>query len=81
MIEMSQISLRNPMLPQYEDEVFIDKMDCPSCSRLGGMVLRRAWLSLTEKDIMNIQFECSSCHKRIWSRIALPEVKVGYDKS
>lgn len=60
------------MLPQYENDTFIDKIDCPHCSRLLGMALRSAWMSRLEDDVMNVQFECVSCHKRIFDRIPLP---------
>ena len=62
-------------MPQFEEDVFSTSIDCPFCSRLLGMRLKTAWNSTIDLGIMNIGLECDTCHRRIWERRAVPEVK------
>jgi len=65
----------NPQ-PQYEEGCFLSAIDCEFCSRLLGMKLRTAWASTIEVGTMNTSWECVSCHRRVWKRLAIPEVKI-----
>jgi len=62
-------------MPQFEQDVFASAIDCESCKLKNGMRLRSAWNSSVDTGMMNLCFECTFCHKRKWSREALPELK------
>ncbi len=63
--------------PQYKEFEFESAVDCKFCSRLLGMRLTAAWASSIDPGIMNTRMECVSCHRRMWERIAIPEIKGG----